>query len=125
MLLVVDDSMTVGELEDRFSECFPYLKIHFYSKAHKRFEPTDTRFQYQATMRVGDIRKDFYNKVLEIKSWFTVAKVEHDLKELCGLNAQVFRQLHTGETVQTTLSDNLTLQEQSSFAFDPGMNITA
>jgi hypothetical protein len=26
MLLEIDDNKTVGELEERFNECFPYLK---------------------------------------------------------------------------------------------------
>jgi hypothetical protein len=116
MLLSINDTMTVGELEDRFAECFPALKISFYSKGHKRFESSEDQFRFPAQMKIGDIRKIHQNEVYEIKSWFPVARVEKDLKEKFGLNIQIFRYNGNGKLVQTTASDELTLQQQSDLS---------
>lgn len=122
MILQVDDTMTVEEIQDRFNECFPFLKIEFYSKAHKKFQPSDKRFLVSKKMRISDIRKSHYNGVLEIKSWQTIAKVEKELKDVFGLNAQIFRHDAVSGWVQTSLSDELTLSQQSQFATDPLLN---
>jgi len=42
-------------------------------------------------VHIRDIRKNYYNGALEIKSWYTTARVEKDLKDIFGLNAQIFR----------------------------------
>ena len=116
MFLQIDDTMTIGEVQDRFAECFPLLKIEFYAKAHKTFEASDGRDVYPSAARLSDIRKNHYAGVLEIKSWYTVAKVEKQLKDIFGLNAQIFRSSPDGKWVQTSLSDHLTLQEESELA---------
>ena len=118
MFLQIHDQLTLGELQDRFADCFPFLKLEFYAVSHKRFEPTEKEHQLNSRQRVVDVRKIHQNGALEIKSWYTVARVEKDLKEQYGLNAQVFRSNAKGEWVQTSASDFLTLEEQSAFGYD-------
>lgn len=118
MFLQIDDSMTVEEVQDRFSECFPSLKLAFYSKGHKKFQASDNRYLLKEKMRIGAIRKSHYNGVLEIKSWYTTARVEEDLKTFFGLQAQIFRWDEKVGWIQTTLSDNFTLQQQGQMPFD-------
>jgi hypothetical protein len=122
MFLHIHDQLTLGELQDRFADCFPFLKLEFYAVGHKRFEPTDKEHLLNAWQRVGEVRKTYQNGALEIKSWYTVARVEKDLKEQYGLNAQVFRSNAKGEWVQTSVSDLLTLEEQSAFGYDKKLN---
>lgn len=116
MYLKIEDLMTVDEVEDRFNECFPYLKIAFYSKPHKKFEATDKQFRYHGRTRLEDIRTKHTNRAMEIKSWFTVGMIENQLKEEFGLNAQILRCDSDGNYIQTTLSDNLTLRQQSELS---------
>lgn len=109
--------MTVEEVQDRFSDCFPMLKIAFYFQTHKRFDASDNRYLINEKMRIGNIRHEHYNGVIEIKSWHTAAKVEKKLKEIFGLNGQVFRwDPYCNSWVQTSCSDDLTLQQQSELA---------
>ena len=122
MYLQIHDLLTVGEIEERFNECFPFLNIAFYSKPHNRFEGSGKEFRHQSYVRIGDIRRKHLNQAYEIKSWFTVSKIERELKEFYGLNAQIFRYDLAGHAIQTTLSDDLTLQQQKQFAEEPGMN---
>jgi hypothetical protein len=56
--------------------------------------------------------------VLEIKSWDTTASVEQKIKDIFGLNVQIFRYDALGCWIQTTLSDALTLNQLSRFAYD-------
>lgn len=116
MFLKIVDTMMVEELQDRFSQCFPFLKIEFYSKPHKRFEPTDNRFVIPGKERISSIRKNHTNGVMEIKSWHSVAKVEKEMKDRFGLNIQIFRTSPDGTWVQTADSDELTLQDQNELA---------
>lgn len=122
MFLHIHDQLTLGELQERFNDCFPYLKLEFYSEAHKRFEASEQHCQLDARKHVGEVRKLHKNGSMEIKSWYTVSKVEQALKDDYGLNAQVFRSNKNGEWVQTTLSDSLTLQEQSELNYDENLN---
>lgn len=118
MYLHIDDRLTIGEVEERFSDCFPSLRIAFYSRPHKKYEATDKRFRYPANKLLEEIRHNHVNIPYEVKSWFTVARVERELKEIYGLNVQVFRCDRAGNLIQTTLSDNFTLQQQNDFAYD-------
>lgn len=118
MFLQINDSMTVGEVQERFNECFPFLDIAFYSKPHLPFEGSDKKFMYGTKTRIGNIRKKHINGVLEIKSWDTTADVEQKVKEIFGLNVQIFRYDSIGCWIQTTLSDSLTLKQLSQFAED-------
>ena len=122
MLLQIDDRLKLEELQERFHECFPFLHIVFYAKAHKRFEPSDEEFRLNEKMLVADVRNVHENGELEIKSWFTVSKVERDLKKKFGLNAQIFRTNKKGRWIQTVQSDALTLDEQSRFAYENRLN---
>ena len=122
MFLHIHDQLTLGELQERFKDCFPSLKLEFYSESHKRFEASEQQSQLDSGKRVGEVRKLHKNGSMEIKSWYTVSRVEKALKDEYGLNAQVFRCNKNGEWVQTTLSDSLTLQEQSELNYDENLN---
>jgi hypothetical protein len=118
MFLQISDAMTVEEVQDRFNECFPFLKIAFYTKPHHLYEGTDKKYQLEGQRRIGTIRRKHTNGVLEIKSWDTTASVEKQLKEVFDLNAQIFRYDAVGCWIQTTGSDRLTLGQLSQFACD-------
>lgn len=118
MFLHIEDSMTVEEVQDRFSECFPSLAIAFYSIPHKRFQSSDDQYRYDKKDLIGNIRKNHRKGAMEIKSWYTVARVENELREEYGLNAQIFRLPIDGRPIQTSSSDHLTLQEQCDLVMD-------
>jgi hypothetical protein len=110
MLLHIDDYKTIADLQDKFEQCFPGLKIEFYSKAHNWREATSARYLLDSETRIGDIKKVNSSNIFEIKSWFQTGKIEQDFKELFGLNVQVFR-LKENRWVQTTNSDHKTLAQ--------------
>jgi hypothetical protein len=110
--------MTIEEVQDRFNECFPSLTIEFYSVPHKRFQPSDSQYRYGNKVQIGTIRTNHRKGAMEIKSWYSVAQVEKELQQEYGLNAQIFRTSVSGQPIQTSSSDHLTLQEQKDLVME-------
>lgn len=117
MLIEIDDSKTVSDIQDRFSLCFPFLKIEFYHKPHRWEESSLTANRVDPSTVIGEIRKKHHPGILEIKSWYKTGDVEHLFKKLFGLNAQIFR-LQDGHWKQSTQSDNLTLKTLTEMALE-------
>ena len=113
MFLHISDNMTVEEVQDRFRECFPSLDIAFYRAPYKKGKPSDKADEFYPQERIAYIRDNHYNGVLEIKSWYPVAKVEHELKELFGLHAYIFRRAADNGLTATSLRSNCTLADQA------------
>ena len=116
MLLYISDHKTVEELQDRFNDCFPNLRIEFYSEAddakEKDFKKSNLVKSYE---RIGDIRIKSYTGVLDIKSWDKTSQIKKEFKEVFGLNIQLFR-LYKDQWIPATYSDELTLKQQCDLA---------
>jgi hypothetical protein len=84
MILMIDDSLTVDDIQDRFNTCFPDLKIEFFAgnitRGVHRIAP-DTR--------LGVFRNNHLRGALEIKSWETVRKVEIEFRNSFGLKVHI------------------------------------
>ncbi len=115
MLIEIDDAKTVSDIQDRFSLCFPFLKIEFYDKPHRWHESSSSSNQLGSSMFLGEIRKKHHAGILEIKSWYKTGDVERLFKKLFGLNAQIFRS-ENNRWKQSTESDNLTSKTQTEIA---------
>ena len=105
MYLHISDRMTIEEVQDRFHECFPYLELIFSPHPCKKTVLSDRAAQLGKKDRIEYVRQYHYNGVLEIKSWFSVAKVEKDLKELFDLNAHIFRVDANGQLADAAAAD--------------------
>lgn len=106
MFLHISDCMTIEEVEDRFRECFPGLEIRFYASPLKKFSAVNPP-RLNKTDRIEYIRHYHYNGALEIKSWFSAARVEQELKEMFDLNAGIFRTGEGGTLVHVASEDEL------------------
>jgi len=115
MILHINDNKRIEDLQERFNDCFPYLKLQFYHTSHKWLQQCDKSNLIDSSELVGAVRKKHFSGLLEIKSWHKTGRVEQDLRELFGLNAQIFRSHKTG-WIQTSYSDDLTLKQQSEIA---------
>ena len=115
MIIHIDDRYKVADLQDRFSECFPFLKIEFYRSSHKWKQHSVLSDLIQPTETIGSVRNNHEQGILEIKSWYQTGRVEKDFKEKFGLNIQIYRKRNNGWT-QTISTDNLTLREQHDIA---------
>jgi hypothetical protein len=111
MILSIDDNITIADLQEKFNECFPHLKIEFYLHPHHLKESSFPNEVIDPSKKIGEVRKKHEHGFLEIKSWYQTGKVEQDFKKLYGLNIQIFRN-EKGKWHHTISSDKLTLGEQ-------------
>lgn len=115
MIIHIQDSLALSDIQDRFSKCFPLLKIEFYNKPHCLKKPSEEDCRINPEKNVGQARHHHHQGELALKSWYTVARVEKEFAEKFGLNVQVFRK-ENGQWVQTGKTDRFTLHEQQEMA---------
>ena len=115
MLLHIDNTWTVADVQDAFSRCFPGLRIAFCKKLLFYNEATPSTTAIDGNQRIGSIRKTHGAGYLEILSWYTVARLEKEFRERFGLPVGVFRK-ERGMWIQTSNTDYFTLRQQSEIA---------
>ena len=115
MILHIHDNKTISDLQDKFNECFPSLKIEFYDQAHHYKEKSSDSHLISADRTIGSISKKHEQGEFVIKSWDTVASVEREFREKYGLNVQVFRK-QNDKWIQTSATDPLTLRQQGELS---------
>ena len=115
MIIHIHDNLTLSDLQERFSKCFPALKIQFYTRPHALKKPSDENDMIHPSKKVEQARHIHTQGELELKSWHTVARVEKDFREKFGLNVQVFRN-ENGEWVQSSITDKFTLRDQQEMS---------
>lgn len=108
MLLEVDDSKKIGDLQERFSLCFPSLKLEFCRKKHGWEDTCEEPEFFGSEVPVMKIRKKHDPGILEIKSWNKVGEVEKDFYRKFGLSVQIFYKCRD-MWIQTGKADNVTL----------------
>jgi hypothetical protein len=112
MLVEINELLTVRDIQHRFRELFPFLKIEFFNKAHKQEKPSAGKDQIVHDKTIGEISSKHKTGTLDIEPTSIVSDIEQAFKTKFGLNIQIFRNMH-GTWIQTTGTDNLTLREQN------------
>jgi hypothetical protein len=115
MILHLHDNLFIYQVQEKFSKCFPHLKIEFYSKAHHVKEESLEKDRIDPQRRIGEVRQNQNAGWLDIKSWDTIARIEKAFKDRFGLNVQVFRK-ENNTWVQTSKTDRFTIRQQMMMA---------
>jgi hypothetical protein len=115
MILRIHDNKTVADIQEKFTMCFPYLKMEFYQESHRSHESSSPKHIIDPDEKIGSIRKKHNSGILEVKSWHETGMVERSLKRMFDLNIQIFRFQEDGWVI-TTYTDGLTLKEQCDLA---------
>ena len=113
MIIEIDDSKTIEDIQDSFNTAFPFLKIEFYEHPHHWYEPSSLQTEIKKTKKIADIRKQHNHGILKIYSWFKTGDVEQLFRKEFDLYIQVFYR-QKNKWVQSAGSDNLTLKEQNA-----------
>jgi len=111
MILTINNNVLIQDIKDHFRKCYPGLKIEFYKRTHKNKKGSPNADLVDDNAFVGSIRKEGMSGDYKIYSYYTVEKVEGDLHNIYGLNAQVFRN-ENNCWIQTTGTDHFTLAQQ-------------
>lgn len=110
MHIGINDNTMLHDIQDVFSDYYPYLQIEFYRKSHKAFEASEEIDRIDPGMKVGDIKKTHVSGILEILPLYKVANVEKEFKTRFGISVQILRK-EKDEWEQTTGMDSFTLKE--------------
>lgn len=115
MLLNIHDNLLLEDIQEQFSESFPFLKIEFYRHPHHWKKGSLLQDQINPKMKIGVVRKKHEPGILEIKTTHTTGHVESIFKDRFGLNIQIFRR---GKNcwIQTMTTDNYKLYQQSEIS---------
>ena len=110
MHIEISDQTRLSEIQETFSNYYPYLKIEFFHKPHKEYEDSPETDQIDPKAMVGDIKLTHVSGVLEIQPLYRVADVEKEFMERFGLSVQILRK-EKNKWEQTTGMDDFTLKE--------------
>ena len=114
MYLELNDNITLREIQETFSNYYPYLKIEFYSKRHEKYEPSDENREIEPNILISDIKAAHVSGVLQILPLFRVWEVEQEFQERFGLSIQILRK-EKDHWEQTTGMDDFTLKDLNEF----------
>lgn len=117
MILPVNDNESIAEIQDRFNEAFPGLKLEFFYEPHGWGEPSFSLRSIDGNQKIGEVRKHHEQGLLDIKSWYKAGEVEKLFKKAYGLFVQIYY-LDNGVWVETRKSDDLSLAGLSRRASD-------
>jgi len=111
MKLHIDDNKTIEEIQTEFINVFKYIKIEFFSKAHKSGEGSAKEYLLEHTKKLGEIRTKHTEGDIIITPTMLVSEVETIFEDSFGIHAQIFRK-QNNVWLETTNSDSWTLAKQ-------------
>lgn len=110
MHIEINDNTSFRQIQEVFSDFYPYLKMEFYRKRHKKYESSEETDWIDPNTAIGDIKQTHVSGVLEIRPLYKVADVEKEFQQRFGLSVQILRKEKNGWE-QTTGMDDFTLKE--------------
>lgn len=110
MHIHIHDHITLVEIQEVFSNYYPYLKLEFFSESHKPFAYSLLPEQIPPTVAVQDIKHTHTDGIIDIRPLQTVNQLEQEFQQRLGLPVQVYYQ-SKGTWMQTAGLDTLSLKE--------------
>lgn len=114
MYLEINDNTSLRDIQRTFSNFYPYLKIEFFKRAHKKYEHSPETETVDPSILVGDLKHTHVSGILEIQPLYRIADVEKEFIERFGLSVQIFRK-EKDHWEQTTGMDDFTLKDLNDF----------
>lgn len=116
MIIEINDSRTIGDIQQEFSTRFPFLKLEFFQNPHDREEPSNET-PCQKDLSLGEIRQKHVQGIITINPGSETGAIEKEFERRFGLNVQIYR-LQMDRWIQTAGTDILSLSEQNQIARD-------
>lgn len=113
MKIQVLKDKTIGQLQDEFSQTYPFLKLVFFTKPHKAYKGSPAKYLVSdRNITLGSLEKKPHSGDLYLEPEMPTWQVERLFEEEFGLHVQLFRK--SGNTwLETSVTDDLTLEEQN------------
>jgi len=110
MDIYISEEAVVGDIQKRFSECYPNLKLAFCRNPHKKGACSPKNEIVPPETPVDKIRMVHNFGWLDISNYRMADAVEHDFSREFGLNVQILHR--SGDLwLETSRRDSWTLEE--------------
>lgn len=117
MKITIDGTRAVADIQNDFTNMFPYLKIQFFKKGHLVFHGSPRKEILPPTTILREL--NHANGDAVISEDMTVSELEEMFKSRFKLNVQVFRK--SGRSwLETTYTDSWTLKKQNQEGLELG-----
>jgi hypothetical protein len=117
MHILITQETVLREIQEAFSNYFPFLKIEFYRSPHKIYKASPESDQLDLSFRVGDLDEKIVTGQLQLLPHYKVSDVEKEFQDRFGISVQIFRQ-QKDSWEQTTGMDDFTLKQLNEFGRD-------
>jgi glycerol-3-phosphate O-acyltransferase len=104
------DKTSLREIQEVFSNFYPYLKIEFFRHSHKKYESSGIQDLIDSNTTIGEVKDVHVSGLLEILPLYKVSEVEKEFQQRFGLSVQILRREKNGWE-QTTGMDDFTLKD--------------
>jgi hypothetical protein len=112
MKLLINDKMSVRDLQLAFNTQFPYLKLEFFRNSSLLEKIYSFKKIIPSSGTIGELWKKKEAAEIEINDTTRVRDLENTFMDKFGLTVQVFRK--SGNVwLETTMTDNWTLKQQN------------
>jgi hypothetical protein len=110
MTIDIRKNKTIADVQDKFSELYPFLKLDFYRKSNGRLGSMIRQKLIKTILlnNAGNGREG----VMEIADSMTVGQLEKSFSDRFGMIVQVSRKSGT-LWLETTMTDSWTLRQQN------------
>lgn len=117
MEIIINKNGKLSDIQEQFSNHYPFLKIEFYKQSHEEGEGSQNKNKLAANSTIGEVQTTIREGLLHVRGTMKVSELEQDFSEQFGLSAQVFRK--SGDLwLQTISTDDWTLIQQNQAAED-------
>lgn len=112
MKIQIDAETTISDVQKKFNEIYPYLKLDFYKKPHEESALSEVSDLIKTTELFSKIKSISEPISINVDPERTVAQVESEFYDKCGVAMQVSRR--SGDIwIQTSKTDYRTLKLQN------------
>lgn len=112
MNILISDNRNLQQLQQQFSENFPYLKLEFFTRQNRTGQGPARKLIKTQGQTIGQCRTINNKRQVSISATMTVAELEQQFRENYGLNVQVLRK--SGKVwLETTVTNGWTLDQQN------------
>jgi hypothetical protein len=113
MRITINESKSIGSIQEEFSRLFPYLKLEFFFGHHELGGGHRANMVYNDATPIGEVGCVEGEQSFEITPKMTVEALEHALSQKFKVAAEVYR-LSEGYWMDTSETDWWTLEEQNN-----------
>lgn len=112
MKIIIKDTSSIKEIQQAFSEVYPFLRIEFFKTRHIPGKLFSKKDRIAPSEKTGWLNKFQKEAGVQIDAARTVTELEKEFMDILGLYVQVLRR--SGSSwIQTSLTDDWSLGRQN------------